>query len=747
MGGVNFQATNQKVDKITQFFSRVVPWPTKDEPGFINVHWKLPGKRPGRKFFGCAVHSVDELYSSAKARAQSTGADLYFCLSLQAIAGERKAKNALAFKAIWIDLDIKAGGYSTPKEAIDALFDFIADYDLPPPSAIVVSGNGLHVYWISNRVLLADEWRSYAEGLKAAALQWGLKCDAGVIANAAQVLRVPGTRNFKTDPPKPVSLSFTQPNDIDFATELKGLLDIAPSRKSNGGGITDGQRIKIAEAFKHLKPNQSLGAGIEEDFPLQPFPPIKAECAWLREAHDTGGKEFDQPQWNLTTLCAVFLEDGHQLAHQFGNQHPEYTPESTDELWARKNREHEENGVNWPGCKAIQDAGSKHCKDCPHLKLGKSPLHLGLKSSNQANQTGYFDFVGTVAPEHKLLQTSAEFVAGFVPPDYLIDGLLQRRYVYSFTAKTGDGKTTIALYLAACVAKGTPLAGCEVEKGRVLFFAGENPDDVRTRWIMLCEALGEDPNQMDVVFMPFTPNLSAEAIRAKIDAEATKAGPFSLLIVDTSASYYSGDDENDNVKLGNHARMLRSFVNLPGGPAILVTCHPTKNPDMANLLPRGGGAFLAEVDGNLVAIKDANTMLVEVTTHGKFRGPDFAPLAFKLMPSTSLKLVDSKERPVWSIYAQAISSAERETLKDIGFMEQNKVLRVMLEHPGCSLTEIAQHLGWLTGKREPNKQKVHRLMTKLQKAKLVKQRHDDRYILTDSGKGAAKEIPTDPKNG
>src|SRR5262249_44145355 len=215
---------------------------------------------------------------------------------------------------------------------------------------------------------------------------------------------------------------------------------------------------------------------------------------------------------------------------------------------------------------------------------------------------------------------------------------------------------------------------------------------------------------------PFTLNLSEQAIRAQINAEAEKHGPFSLLIVDTSASYYSGVDENDNVALGNHARMLRSFIKLPGGPTILVTCHPIKNPNMEDLLPRGGGAFLAEVDGNLVAIKDPNTMLVEVTTHGKFRGPDFAPFTFKLMPSTSLKLVDSKERPVWSIYARAISSAERETLKDAGYMEQDRVLRIMLEHPGCSLTEIAQRLDWLTGKREPNKQKVHRLMPKLLRA-------------------------------
>ena len=51
--------------------------------------------------------------------------------------------------------------------------------------------------------------------------------------------------------------------------------------------------------------------------------------------------------------------------------------------------------------------------------------------------------------QQRLIQSSVEFVAGFQPPDYLVDGLLQRRFIYSFTAKTGGGKTSIMLLLAA----------------------------------------------------------------------------------------------------------------------------------------------------------------------------------------------------------------------------------------------------------------------------------------------------------
>ena len=52
-----------------------------------------------------------------------------------------------------------------------------------------------------------------------------------------------------------------------------------------------------------------------------------------------------------------------------------------------------------------------------------------------------------------LIQSSAQFIGGFVPPDYLVDGILQRRFVYSLTGKTGSGKTAfLALFGGECCA-------------------------------------------------------------------------------------------------------------------------------------------------------------------------------------------------------------------------------------------------------------------------------------------------------
>src|SRR5947209_8194267 len=57
----------------------------------------------------------------------------------------------------------------------------------------------------------------------------------------------------------------------------------------------------------------------------------------------------------------------------------------------------------------------------------------------------------------KLIISTEEFVTGFTPPDYLIDGLIQKRFLYSMTAPTGAGKTAIALRLCAHVKRGLRL--------------------------------------------------------------------------------------------------------------------------------------------------------------------------------------------------------------------------------------------------------------------------------------------------
>ena len=219
----------------------------------------------------------------------------------------------------------------------------------------------------------------------------------------------------------------------------------------------------------------------------------------------------------------------------------------------------------------------------------------------------------------------ADFLRGFIPPDYAIEGVLQRRFIYSLTGQTGHAKTAIALRIAKLMGARAPgdLAGHPVERGRVAYLVGENPDDVRMRVIGDDAILG-DGGDDDIIFIPGV--FDTDALLQQVEA----LGVLTLVIVDTSAAYFLGDEENSNAEMGEHARKLRRLIELPGGPCVLVLCHPIKHAsEPAQLLPRGGGAFLAEIDGNLTAWKEEDGL---ITLHhsDKFRGPGFEPITFRL---------------------------------------------------------------------------------------------------------------------
>jgi DNA-binding PadR family transcriptional regulator len=71
-------------------------------------------------------------------------------------------------------------------------------------------------------------------------------------------------------------------------------------------------------------------------------------------------------------------------------------------------------------------------------------------------------------------------------------------------------------------------------------------------------------------------------------------------------------------------------------------------------------------------------------------------------------------------------------------------MSAMLDQPGRSLLQLAEHLGWTTTGGEPSKGKVHRLMKELQKAKLVELQRDGHYTLSKKGEEEAAKTPEDP---
>lgn len=117
-----------------------------------------------------------------------------------------------------------------------------------------------------------------------------------------------------------------------------------------------------------------------------------------------------------------------------------------------------------------------------------------------------------------------QFVGGFTPPDYLIDGALQKRFFYTLTGQTGHAKTAIALHIAQLVsscAADAMLGSHAVSKGRVIYMVGENPDDLRMRVIGADSLRTDHPEKDQIVFVPGT--FAIPDMQATIAAEARRA--------------------------------------------------------------------------------------------------------------------------------------------------------------------------------------------------------------------------------
>jgi hypothetical protein len=340
--------------------------------------------------------------------------DIYYCLSSQAKTGPaingiptavRNAQNADDVKALWLDVDVKPEkGYATVDDAIAALGDFRARANLPPFSAIVLSGGGIHAYWISDVPLPVDEWRPYAEGLKALAKTHGLRCDAQITADPARILRVPGTYNYKTEPPRPVRLAALAPHDLDFGTALAHIKQAAPPRPT-------ARPMLDPKLFppRPIPPEglQSLAEGIysDEHTPLD-WTAVIQECPHFREAAITHGAGYEQGLWMLDVLACTFVEDGQKLAHYLSKGYKTYDPGETDKMYDRKEADRKIIGLGWPSCKAFEDAGCKSCAACVHRGKIKSPLNLAQAAvpalgSDTQIKLGKIDPIATLMQLHK----------------------------------------------------------------------------------------------------------------------------------------------------------------------------------------------------------------------------------------------------------------------------------------------------------------------------------------------------------
>ena len=332
------------------------------------------------------------------------------------------------------------------------------------------------------------------------------------------------------------------------------------------------------------------------------------------------------------------------------------------------------------------------------------------------------------------MQTAAEFTKDFVAPEYIVDGVIQRGRLYCLTAPTGSGKTAVMLYASVAIAEGAEFYDREVEAGDVIFMAGENPDDVRARMIGTMEHHGINPDTCRVHFIPGTFSIRNDMERIK--AEAAKLPNLVLIVIDTFAAYFDGEDENSNAQALDFARVARHLTQFPSKPAVVMPAHPVKNATRGNLAPKGGSSLVNEVDGNLTLWNDGG--IVTLHWQVKFRGPEFEPLSFELQRHMSDLIRDSKGRKMPTILAKPMMQTRAMQIANENMSAEDKLLLSIKDAPELSLAERGVTIG------VNHKMKVSRMLEKLAGQKLIRKFRTN-WELTKDGERAVQIITSGAK--
>lgn len=364
-------------EELRTWAARCIAW---DDVSYASLHHRAT---VGTAIPGRPCRDISQLANSVERRLRDKPGDLWLCMAtLDKVdtkegnsgkpyaASLRKIENAVGYKSIWMDIDVGPTKiYKTLADAITALKKLIKAF--LPPSMIVKSGGGLHVYWCLTESVSQALWRPLAHGLVALAAAAGLVIDAGCSTDPVRILRLPGTWNYKTTPPLPVTLAIADgptyfleklqaklPNSQESAFVLKSDIHIAPQAPAD--------------------PDDDLAAGITKPtYAPRNADQVGSVCPLVWDTLNDGGVGQKQPLWHLMLGLAAGCEDPEVVAHRMSMGYATYHQQETDEEIARVIKERAVSRTLGPArCKTLQTAGATQCATCPHLQLNLSPLNV-----------------------------------------------------------------------------------------------------------------------------------------------------------------------------------------------------------------------------------------------------------------------------------------------------------------------------------------------------------------------------------
>lgn len=292
--------------------------------------------------------------------------NVYFAVAKYKTDNNRTKENVLALKSFWVDVDCGPGksaldektgrpkGYETQAEGLTALLTFIKNNKLPTP-IFVDSGRGVHAYWPLTEAVPPSKWEPVAAKMRKLCNLQDFYVD-GSVFEIARVMRLPGTLNFRCDPPKLATvIKAAEPTPFDKLAEIlevteEDLKPPPPKRELTALGKALQQNVE--SSFATIINRCSKGDG----------------CLQLLNCYMERAT-LSEPRWFDALSVAKFCSDRDTAIHKISEGHPGYEPGAVERKIV---------GIKGPHtCAEFEKNNPDGCKGCPHFGKITSPIVLG----------------------------------------------------------------------------------------------------------------------------------------------------------------------------------------------------------------------------------------------------------------------------------------------------------------------------------------------------------------------------------
>ena len=312
------------------------------------------------------VESIEDLYPKVDEWVAGNK-NVFYALSTFEKSGKRTADNARFIKSLFIDMD----GYASKKHAAHALTAFLADtgLDLLGMPYIVASGGGLHCYWPFTETVDVASWKPVAENLKRLCKQQKLDIDMTVTADAARVLRIPETFNFKEKYPSPRPVKIMAEGDtFDFevlgAHIVRQLTTIAPVAAPSLLNLP-GKRLEAAPSANSVKLFENSATHFKA---ILKRTNEGTGCAQIKHYVENADDDGMEPMWRGMLSLAKPCADGEKAALWLTKLHPY----PVDRMYQKLNE------IKGPyPCAKFDSENPGVCDSCQHFGKITNPLALG----------------------------------------------------------------------------------------------------------------------------------------------------------------------------------------------------------------------------------------------------------------------------------------------------------------------------------------------------------------------------------